>query len=208
MRRQLNKLLVRIVCLCCVCIGLCLLLAVGVTYARYQWEIDRKSYVFSPAAPDQIQLHGGGVSQQWLDGGNLPAISDAWEQTNEGVKLDFSVTNGSIDDFAQRDQMYVLQLSAGLGILDPENLTVTLSWQDEANQTCTAQAKAVPIEKGSFLYDTYGEGWVYLFYSGEEELTFTLKGGSLQYRNYTITVLGDVAPTLLELQVSGRFINS
>lgn len=206
MSRQTNKMLVQAVCAACGAI-LCCVLAVGVTYARYQWEISRESYVFSPAVPDQIVLCGGGVSQEWIDGGNLPPITESWEQTADAAKLDFAVTNGTSSDFAKRDQSYEIQLCAGLHVLNPENLTVLLAWQDDLGATQEAQGIAKPIEKGSFLYNTYGEGWIYRFYSGEEEIAFTLEGGTLQYRNYTLTVSGDVEPTLLELQVSGRFTN-
>lgn len=206
MSRQTNKMLVQVVCAACVVV-LCLALAVGVTYARYQSEISRESYMFSPAAPDQIVLCGGGVSQEWIDGGNLPPVSESWEQNADAVKLDFAVTNGKSNDFAQRDQTYEIQLCAGLHVLNPENIAVLLSWQDDSGETCVAQGVAAPIEKGSFLYNTYGEGWIYRFYSGEEEVTFFLEGGALRYRNYTLTVSGDVEPTLLELQVSGRFTN-
>lgn len=206
MQYPTNQLHKRMICLICISLAVCLILGIGITYARYQWEFPRKSYVFSPSAPEQLVLCGGQVNQSWIDGGNLPALPQNWEQTQEGYKLDFAVTNGQIGDFAQRDQQYEIRLAAGLPIADPQNLTVTLSWQDAAGQTHIAQGSAVPIEKGSFLYDSFGEGWIYRFFSGEEELHFTLAGGALNYRNYTVTVSGMTEQVLLDLQITGSYI--
>lgn len=205
MRRKTNNPAVRMAFLIVLCAAVCLVLAVGVTYARYQYDFPRQSYLFTPAARDRVVLCGGGVSQDWIDGGNLPPLPETWEATASGVKLDFGVTNGYVGDFAQRDQSYTIYLAAGLSILEPENLTVTLQWQDGEGQTQQLTATALTIEKGSFLYDTYGEGWIYRFYADDREQNFFLAGGALNYQNFTITVSGAVDPTLLDLQVTGRY---
>ena len=183
------------------CMLVCLVLTVGITYARYQSEFSRRSYIFTPAAPNEIRLYGGGISDAWINGGTLPSLDDTWEKTETGAKLDFSVTNGQIGSFSQEDQTYVIRLAAGLSIQDPGNLTVTLHWTDAEDQSHSVTAVAEAIETGSLLYDTYGDGWVYRFYTGWSEDKFTLTGGSLQYCNYTVTVSGNVEPTLLKLQV-------
>lgn len=183
------------------CTLVCVILAIGVTYGRYQWEFPKRSYVFTAAAPNEIMLCGGGISDAWINGGTLPTLDDTWEKTENGVKLDFGVTNGQINSYSQEDQSYVVRLAAGLNIKNPENLTVVLHWQDAQGQIHSATAVAETIETGSLLYDTFGDGWVYRFNTGWTENRFTLTGGTLQYCNYTITVSGDVDPALLKLQV-------
>lgn len=193
----------RIACLCLMC-AVCLVLTVGITYGRYQWDFPRVSYLFSPETPGQVVLCGGGVSQAWIDGGNLPPMEETWELTPTGAKLDFGVTNGFPGNFTSREQVLEIRLAAGLSVASPENLQVILSWEDENGQTRSLQAIPEPIEQGSFLYDSLGDGWVYHIDS-DSDRQFTLPGGNLSYRNFTISVSGDVDPALLELQVSGRF---
>ena len=194
---------IRIACLCLLCLG-CLVSAVGITYGRYQWDFPRASYLFSPETPGQIVLCGGGVSQAWIDGGNLPPLDDDWEETPTGAKLDFGVTNGFPGSFTTRDQVLEIRLAASLAVVDAEKMQVTLSWDDENGQTQSLTATPAPIEQGSFLHDSLGDGWVYRFEQTADP-QFILSGGGLHYRNFTISVFGDVDPALLELQVSGRF---
>ena len=191
--------------LLCVCV--CIVLAVGVTYGRYQWEFPKRSYVFSPTLPDGIYICGGGISDTWINSGSLPPLADTWEKTDNGAELDFGVTNGQIEYVSQQEQTFVVRLAAGLSIKTPENITVTLSWKGAAGQTHSATATATPIEKGSLLYNAYGDGWIYQFFIGDTEMYFTLPGGYLQYYDYTITVSGDVDPTLLNLQILGQNSN-
>lgn len=189
------------------CICVCVVLAVGVTYGRYQWEFPKRSYVFSPALPDSIYMCGGGISEEWISSGSLPPLEQTWESANDGAKLDFGVTNGNADHVSQQEQTFVVRLAAGLGIKDPGNMTVTLSWKGAAGQIHSATATATPIEKGSLLYNAFGDGWIYQFYVEDVEMYFTLPGGQLQYYDYTITVSGDVDPTLLNLQILGQNSN-
>ena len=190
--------------LTCMCLLICVTLAIGITYARYQWEFPTKSYVFAPVAPDSLYLYGGGVNEEWIQGGHLPPVEDTWEEISGGVKLDFSVTNGQIDSVSWNDQSYVVRLVGGLNIRNPENLTVTLTWQDEAGQICSAVGTPSAIEKGSLLHNSFGEGWVYQFQNQGTEEIFHLIGGQLRYCNFTITVLGDVDASLLNLQILGQ----
>ena len=190
--------------LACICVLACLTLAVGITYGRYQWEFPKKSYVFAPVAPDSLYLYGGGVSEEWIQGGNLPPVADTWEQIDGGVKLDFSVTNGQIDSVSWNDQTYVVRLVAGSNIRDPQNLAITLSWKDTEGQTHLATGVPAAIEKGSLLHNSFGEGWVYQFQTQGTEELFSLTGGQLRYCNFTVTGLGEVDASLLNLQILGQ----
>ena len=187
------------------CLVICLVLSVGVAYGRYQWEFPRRSYVFAPELPDSIFLCGS-VPGEWLDHGVLPELEEKWLPNAEGVKLDFGVTNGNEKQVSQEDKTYVVRLAAGLIIEDPEKLIVTLYWWDSQGELHWENGVPTPIEKGSMLHASYGDGWVYQFYGDDEELTFTLAGGQLSYANHTIAVYGEVETTLLDLQVLGQDI--
>lgn len=185
------------------CLCVCIVLSVGAAYARYQWEFPRRSYVFAPELPDNIFMCGS-VPGEWLDHGNLPELGEKWISTDHGVKLDFGVTNGNAEHISQQKQSYVIRLAAGLGIEDPEKLTVTLYWWDEEGELHWETGTAVPILEGSMLHASHGDGWVYEFHTERGEIGFSLEGGRLAYHNYTITVSGDVEPTLLNLQILGQ----
>lgn len=190
--------------LTCICVLICVTLAIGITYGRYQWEFPKKSYVFAPKSPDSLYLYGGGVNEAWIQSGTLPPVEDTWEKINGGVKLDFSVTNGQIGSISWNDQSYVVRLVGGLNIRDPQKLTVTLTWKDAAGQPHSLAGTPSAIEKGSLLHNSFGEGWVYQFKTQETEELFHLTGGQLRYCNFTITILGDVDASLLNLQILGQ----
>ena len=182
------------------CLVVCLVLSVGVAYGRYQWEFPGQSYVFTPELPANLFLCGH-ISEGGLNGGTLPALEEKWLPDGEGVKLDFGVTNGNGQQVSQENQTYVVRLAAGLSIENPEKLIVTLYWWDSDGTSHWQNGVPTPIEKGSALHASYGDGWVYRFYGEQEELTFALTGGQLSYANYTIAVSGEVESTLLDLQI-------
>ena len=63
--------------------------------------------------------------------------------------------------------------------------------------------------EGSKYDAVYGKGWVYRFYEENgEEVQLTLEGGSLQYRNCTLTVIGAVESSLLSLELSGQYTDT
>ena len=186
------------------CLVVCLALSVGVAYGRYQWEFPDRSYSFTPEVPDNIFLCGS-LPGDWLDYGVLPELQEKWLPNEDGVKLDFGVTNGNSQQVSQKEQSYSVRLAAGLAVTDPEDLTVILYWWDDADEICWAVARASPIQPGSALQASYGDGWEYRFYEDDgTELDFTLPGGQLAYENHAIAVFGEVASTLLDVQVVGQ----
>jgi hypothetical protein len=194
------------VCLAFACVTLCLTLTVGVTYARYQWESPRQSYVFAPDKPDQVLLSGS-ITEQALEEKELPSFPEQWVQTENGLQLDFAVTNGTFAEPAQRNQKFTLYLTGGVGIGSAEALTVTIHWQDGAGNIIQTQAVAQAVERGTLLYDSMGDGWIYRFFEGQQELKFLLEGGEIRYENFTLTVSGLTDPAMLDLRVQGDYVN-
>ena len=183
------------------CLCSCILLSVGVAYGQYQWEFPRRSYVFAPELPDNIYMCGS-VSGEWLEHGDLLELGEKWIPTNNGVKLDFGVTNGDAEHISV--QSYVIRLAASLSIEDPEKLSVTLYWWDSAGDIHWATGVPTPILEGSALHASHGDGWVYQFRTERGEVGFSLPGGSLAYANHTIAITGEVEATLLDVQVLGQ----
>ena len=195
----------RRICLLLLCLLLCIVLMTGVTFARYRQEFAPVSYTFQADSNDMIVL-GGVVTQTWLESGQWPPVAQGWTTAGESALLEFSVSNGTpADGYARRDQIYTVQLIAGLGIGAPENLTVTLLYEEDA-QPVQLTGVAEPIQEGSLIYKSCGDGWVYRFCDAAgNEIQFELSGGALRYQNYLLAVAGDVDPVLTKLQVTGSY---
>lgn len=194
-----------VLCLTLLILAACLLLMVGTTLGRYLQQLAQVSYLFTPAPQDAVSVFAGSVTEEMIESGVMPASEPEWEQIDGGMKLQMSITNGTPAEFAQRHQKVCLQLAAGLAVEDPQNLTVTISYLDENGEETLLTGVPTAIAEGSFQNNTYGAGWNYRFYLGEEEHYFQLPGGLFSYQNITVTVIGDVAATLLDLQVTGQY---
>lgn len=180
----------------------CAAAAVGITYARYQWEFTQASYFFTPENRAELTVYGAHLSDAVLDSDSLPATSGTWEPVDGGMELSFSVANGAPDAFWQQDQEFVIRLVMGLTVQDPSNLEMVFSYMDENDNPVTVTADPEPITAGSFQHSAFGDGWVYRLRVEEEELRFALRGDAFDYRNFTLTVTGAVPATLLDLQVT------
>lgn len=188
--------------LCLALLLTCAAAAVGITYARYQWEFVQASYYFTPASSSALTVYGAHLLDAVLDSGSLPATSGAWESTDGGMALKFSVSNGKPGQYRQQEQSFVIRLAVGLTAEDPANLSVVLSYTDDQGDPVTVTAEPEPIVAGSFQHSAFGDGWVYCFHVEDEELRFALQGDAFNYQNFTVTVTGMVPATLLELQVT------
>lgn len=197
------------------CLCVCMMLGIGVSYARYRTDFLTQTYKFSTGSPETVRMYGE-VTEEWTTSvlqGKWPEVPAGWtevEQTETNgqasAELSFCVSNGSSETgYVWRDQAVSIQLVAALTIEDSEFLTVTMTVQEMQTDGEEIQYTAVPepILEGSFLYDTYGYGWVYRFYDEEtdKQLTLLLEGGKLSYKNVTVSVAGDVAPSLLNLEI-------
>lgn len=190
--------------LCCalLLITLCVLLVGTVTFARYAWEFAQTSYQFVPESRRAVSLYNGHLSKELIDGGKLSQAGGIWEQTENGATIQFSIANGTPAEFTNEDCYVAVRISAGLAIEKPEALRVTISYPDENGHAVTVTATPEKIAEGSMQQTAFGDGWVYRFFEGDEELRFLLKGKEFSYENMTVTVTGDVPATLLDLQVT------
>lgn len=190
--------------LCCalLLITLCVLLVGTITFARYQWEFAQASYQFVPESQRIITIYDGYLTKDRIDSGRLSPVSGAWERTGNGAVVTFGVANGTLAEFALEERTFAIRIAAGLAIEEADALTVSLSYTDENGSTVTVTGTPEKIVEGSMQQATFGDGWVYRFFEGEEELCFTLKGNEFSYQNFTVTVTGSVSTTLLDLQVT------
>lgn len=225
------------ICLAVLCLCGCLILSVGVTFARYRTEYLAETYKFEAYNPQSYLLHGEVVTEEQLAAaaeGQWPDYPLAWSMYSvstapiiilvEGdaeageddlvfqptAQLRFSVSNGvSKVDYTKRDQLISLQMVAPLTVGDPQELRVILSGPDLLEPEKVAHYTAVPepIVAGSYLYETYGDGWVYRFYEedGRTPVTFPLSGEGLDFTNFALSVKGDVWASLLSLEIAGVY---
>lgn len=189
-------------CLALPLLLVCAVLTGGITYARYQWEFTQASYFFTPENRIALTVYGDHLSEQTVNAGAFPATSGTWTSIDGGAQMTFSVTNGKPSAFWQQDQEFVIRLAVGLTAGDAGNLSAVLSYTDEGGQPVSVTAEPFQIAAGSFLHSSFGDGWVYEFPAAEEQLRFALQGSNFDYRNFTLTVRGDIPATMLDLQVT------
>lgn len=193
------------------CLWFCLVLGVGVSYARYRTDLMTISYWFKPGYSDTIMMRGAVTSDQDAKDGIWNVVPDSWEHTQwDSAMLEFSVSNGSSGKaYATRDQLVTIQLVASLNIQSSENLQVSLVTLDDQGNDVIYTGKPTEIKKGSLLHSLYGDGWVYTFVDEDEkQKDFLLKGSRLSYRNFTIFVEGNVDASLLSIELNGAYVNS
>ena len=189
-----------------ICLSACIVLMVGVSYARYQQEFAPVDYFFT-AKEDNALVLGGVVTQSWLDAGSWPENPN-WLAEEKTAELHFSVSNGrAASDFAKQDHTYTLQLLVGLSAGSAEAVVTDLSYE-KYGQVVKLHGVAEEIPDGSMLQSQFGDGWIYRFYdeSGKEQ-TFTAAGGALHYQNFVLTFGGMTDPALLQVRVSEPYKN-
>ena len=223
------------ICLVSLCLCGCFILSIGVTFARYRTEYLTQPYVFEAYLPQNYQLHGEVTTEEQLaaigegqwpdlplywtlyDVSNAPLIVLVEGETDEedvlflpDAQMRFSVSNGtSKDNYTKRDQLISFQLVAPLTVEYSGELKVVLSGPDllEPEKQAHYVGVAEPILAGSYLFEAYGEGWVYRFYEedGRTPVEFPLTGRGLDFSNFAISVKGDVPASLLSMEITGRY---
>lgn len=211
-QRQPNRGLRHMLRLTVLCLTACLVLACGVTFARYQTEFETKSYSFV-ADRGAIFVYGGALYPDSETGVTSFYTNQArWSVVNDSAQMNFFVTNGpAADQFSARDQKCSVQLITGIGVEQTDEngtaprLSLILTYQNIAGEQVSVFAVPEPIAPGSYLYKSYGAGWLYRFRDESgNELLFDLKGGKFSFQNFTITASGTAEPSLLELKISGE----
>ncbi|MBQ2729862.1 MAG: hypothetical protein IJF69_03725 [Clostridia bacterium] len=184
-------------------IAVCLFSLIGVTYARLFTTIFSGPVNVTAHSNNAVYIYGNSLDESNINS-EWKAVSYGWSQEDTGASLQFFVANGTdSESFSKRDQTYNIRLISGVG---GEGLEVTLSYTDSEGKTALVESTSKAIAKGSPLYASNGEGWIYGFYDEDgKELTFELKGEELSYKNFVLTVLGTSELSLLNLQVVGEY---
>ena len=202
----------------------CLVMSVGVSWARYRTETDRL-ILFQPRAPLHIRL-GTMIPGENETTVFAPTDQAVWISYKDRTQLDAVVANGSAaDDFEARTQKFHVRLvgtigtwsgdeTAAIRILkpgatveepaEPEQPTEQTE-QTRPAQSPWAEATVVRIQPETALYHSFGDGWVFCFVDeiSGRELTWTLEGGQLSCQELCIVIdNGTLTDTsLLQLQI-------
>lgn len=177
----------------------CVFLMVGAVWARYQIK---DSQIFSYALKDYDFVYLWHSYDE--DTGSFRGEQSVWQTQDDRKTLDFCVSNGTPENYAQADQRFNIRLLVGVGVLgEAEEMDVLLNFPQtgESFQGC-----AKPIVEGTPVYSTFGEGWVITFCNGDgEEISWTLEGAELSYLEGQIAVsnVDLYGTTLMQLQVIG-----
>ena len=176
-------------------------LSVGTAYARYQFEIKEEA-VFHVREPEKVMI---GTMD---DGVFSKADNLEWKVEKDIASLQLTVANGSSEtDFCTRDQIVRFWMVGSLGVMEngaPSKVSVTFLDENKNWETKTVQAYVRPIEEGTALYHSYGDGWLYRFFEftvdGEKELTWELPGGEFNYITLTAKIEGEIPDGVTFLQ--------
>lgn len=185
----------------------CLILTVGVSFARYQYLGDPQ--VFGYQAKQYSSVYLGSA----FDGKTLDTTQSTWNYEENGYSMSCVVSNGSSNtSFAQEDQWVTFYLTGTLGFSAEEepmdvSILVRKDNGDGTAEVKTCQGIAQPIQPQTPLYARFGEGWFFTFQNilseKEEEARFLLEGGEFSMLSVTLYVQGKAMDaSMLEFQVS------
>lgn len=169
------------------CLIVCVLLTVGVAYARYR-----------TGAMARIDFEGRRLDRLWLwelappseEGEEPPQPTEPHApQNGEWTAIDgdaysfrFRLTNGETEQTAaEADILADVLLDIGQGFDDPWWLNVVLYTTNENNEELRYLGVPEQITEGSVLYNRFGEGWKYRFYPLTAEDTVDMHKAPLQW---------------------------
>lgn len=205
-----------------ICLVVCVLLTVGVSYARYR-----------TGAMARIDFESRSLSQLWL--WELAPVSEGGEESPEptaphapqnGVwsEIDgdtnvfrFRLTNGETEQsVAETDILADVLLDVGQGFDDPWWLNVTLYTTNDNNEELRYLGVPTQIAEGSVLYNRFGEGWCFRFYPlteqdtvdmHKEPLRWVFPGGEYTVREAELRIMG-AGVTSVQCPVRLRFVET
>ena len=177
----------------------------GTAYARYRSErTETVEFAVREQEPDQIvlgtELHTltSAEATEELPAGTvvLQAQEPQWETVNGVSRLSLVIGNGTSEyQYSQQDQQVQVRLLGTLGVWDGEKPAEMYLTIEETENTEKMLAAAIRIEKGTALYNTFGDGWVFTFRGEEGELSWELPGGKFSTIKLTITTEGGAFET-------------
>lgn len=177
----------------------CVFLMVGAVWARYQIK---DSQIFSYELKDYAFVYLWHSYDE--DTASFQNQQSTWQTEGDQKTLDFCVSNGTPENYAQADQRINIRLLVSLGAWSgTEELDAVLNLTQTGE---SFQGSAQPIVENSPVYSTFGEGWVITFCDEEgEEVSWTLEGTELSYLEGQIAVRNTQlqSATLMQLQVIG-----
>ena len=178
---------------------ICIFLMVGTTWARYQ---SKESQLFNYELRDYAFVY---LWHSYDEGtGTFRNQQSTWQSEGDWKTLDFCISNGTAEDFAEEDQWVNIRLLVSLGAWgETEEVEVLLNFPQSGE---SFPGKVQPIMENSPVHSTFGAGWVITFCDVEgEEIGWILNGTELSILEAQIAVrnmkLGET--TLMQLQVIG-----
>lgn len=194
---------------------LCLMGAVGVSYARYQ--VNRSESIFyTPGQEAQIYLGQTVTREDGQTEFDAQAVG-SWETVDGRTMLNFTVANGTAPDrFAQQDQQVQLRLAGTLGIWDGEktvNVILRVPGKplpdEQQMQYEEIPGKGVRIQPESPMYSVFGDGWVFHFLDENgKELSWLLEGGTFSQLPLCMVIEGveRTDASLFQLTATGSYV--
>ena len=148
-----------LVLLLVLCAGF-LVLSTGTSFARYRSQRDT-DITFQVQPLEQICLGTPGKYGRFIP--EYPTL-----QMVDGVnRMDLAVANGtSADVYAYHDQKFTLQFWGSPGLWDGDSPAKISLLQEDGT---LIPAKVTRIAEGTTLYHAYGDGWIYRFFTAEQE---------------------------------------
>ncbi|MBR3935290.1 MAG: hypothetical protein IKJ57_01920 [Oscillospiraceae bacterium] len=167
------------------CIAIPVLIT-GTAFARYSADI-KGHMAFVAREAEKIQL---GTSE------NNTFVADtepSWVISGEEASLTLAVANGSSEeDYSKNKQRISLSFISGAGLsfgTETPELILVLPSAEEGGEDILINATAKTIEKGTALYETYGEGWVLDFLDENgKEVFWELEGGKFNFVTINVKV--------------------
>lgn len=168
-----------------------LVLATGVTFARYRRDIEAE---VTFAAEEAAKICIGTVSEEEGEKTFTMMGSPEWTDESGGKTLSFAVANMDSSDkkVFEKNQRIRIRIIGSAGLKTEGGITeiklIFLS-EEDSGEEISVTAAAEPIKEGSYLYQTEGPGWIFTFLDEDgEEIFWDLKGGSLSYAEIKIFV--------------------
>lgn len=190
------------------CFGI-LVASVGTAFGRYK-SSSEGTVIFKMREPAKIYLGRVSVADNIETFSPLNADEELlWNVDVNKATLEIAVSNGIPSDYENRigaefpeeDLKVKIRLISDLGLTAgtekndkdesvpfPAEVKIKVTQEGINGESAEKTAAAERILKGSSLFYTNGDGWVYSFLDDGKEIFWDLRGGELSYIKLTIEV--------------------